>query len=141
MKIGLLISVIVLTFVLGGVCGCSGKTDASNAADVSGVWKGNVDVTDTDLFTKKVSKKSAPIELILAQTGKNIAGKVTFMGGSATINSGFIVDKTLSLEAGILNIDAISDGKSIEGTIKAEFRGNYGEGSVHRLTGTFKVTK
>lgn len=147
MKIRFLISVIILAVILCGSYGCSKKANVSNASnsfnesDVSGIWKGNQNTTDINLFNKEVSRSSGPIELVLAQTGKSIAGRITFSGGSVNIESGFIVGEVLSFTAGNLNIDAIVDGKSIEGTVKVEYRDDHGVGAVHKMTCTFKVTR
>jgi len=135
MKAKLFIIAVLFTFFLCCICGCSGKPDAS------GIWKGKAVFTDTDLWTKKVKKGNDTIELMLAQSDKNINGKITVNNQAIQIDSGFIIDNKISLKAGPINIEATINGSNLDGTIKSEYRGEYGIGSVHKLEGTLKLTK
>ena len=137
------ITSILVTVLLCGFYGCSGKTD------VSGIWKGTADVTDY-WGTKKQPKHTDQIELMLAQTDKNISGNVKLAGESLTIDSGTIVDKTISLKthnaiettkSGRYEIEATVSGNSINGTIKGLYMTLESGGATFTLTGSFNATK
>lgn len=113
-------------------CGC-------HKSDISGIYKGKIDVTDKDLAFGKVETGTADLEMMLAQTGKNISGKVTFAGQSRAITSGIIVEDKISIEADSLKIDAFVKGNSISGSLSQRYGGIVQ--SVHEINGTFNVNK
>jgi len=135
MKSNLFITAMMLTFLLCSVYGCSGKSD------ITGIWKGKLDSIDTDVPSKTTYRSTEPMELMLAQTDKSISGKVTVSSQSLTINSGVIVDNIISIEAGAIKIDATVNDKSMEGTLNLNYRPQGGLGSLHEVTGSFKLTK
>jgi len=133
------IATMLLTVLIFGIYGCSGKSD------VTGIWKGKVDLSDTNMVENTTRVGSTdPIELMLAQSDKTISGKITIASKTLTISSGLIVDKTLSFEADPLKIDANVNGNSIEGKINATYNDYIPHtlGAVpHKITGSFNVTK
>jgi hypothetical protein len=135
MKIKVFIITMILAVILCGVCGCSGKSD------ISGNWKGDVKITVTNLETKKFGIATKPIELLIAQTDKTISGKVTLADLSSAIDSGIIVDKTISIKFGVFKIDAKVNGNSLEGTIFGKDKSVAFKGSVIEIKGTFKAKK
>ena len=125
---------IVLAIFLCGIYGCTGKTD------VSGIWKGEATATiKTPYDGRKTVTDTFPIELMLAQTEKNISGKVTFQGKSFTVESGIIVDKIISFQAGVREYNATVNGNSMDGTMSADFYDML-KGQT-KITGSFKAKK
>ena len=135
MKIKVFIITMILAVILCGVCGCSGKSD------ISGNWKGDVKISATNLETKKFGITTKPIELLIAQTDKTISGKVTLGDLSSAIDSGIIVDKTISIKFGVFKIDAKVNGNSLEGTIFGKDKSVAFKGAVLEVKGTFKAKK
>lgn len=143
MKARLVIATAISFFILSLIsCSKSGSDVSTEAAfDATGIWKGEAKVVDTDLFTKKVSNETVPIEIRLAQTGRNIAGKIIMGDKEIAIERGFVIDRSVSFEAGVLSFDASVGDNGIEGVFKGKFRGDYGVGSMHELNGSFKAGK
>ena len=135
MKIKVFIITMMLAVLLCGVYGCSGK------ADISGNWKGDIKITVKNLEAKKFGMATKPIELQLAQTDKTISGKVTLAGLSSPIDSGIIVDKTISFKLGVFKIDAKVNGNYLEGTMFGKDKSDGGKGPVLEVKGTFKAKK
>lgn len=140
MKKKLFIFSTVITVLLFGVYGCIKKPD------VSGIYKGNIEITDQGPnkysgsgWVPNISKQTLTIELMLAQTDKNISGKIAFGGQSLTIVSGIILDKTISIKTDNFQIDAIVNGNSIDGNINGQYMGQDSGG--HTVTGSFKTIK
>ena len=135
MKIKVFIITMMLAVLLCGVYGCSGKSD------ISGNWKGDIKITVTNLETKKVGMGTKPIELQITRTDKTISGKVTLAGLSGPIDSGIIVDKTISFKLGVFKIDAKVNGNYLEGTMFGKDKSDGGKGPVLEIKGTFKAKK
>jgi hypothetical protein len=137
MKIKVFIITMILAVLLCGVCGCSGK----GKTDISGNWKGDVKISVKNLETKKFGMATKPIELQLAQTDKTISGKFKLADLSSPIDSGIIVDKTISIKVGVFKIDAKVNGNYLEGTMFGKDKSNGGKGPVLEVKGTFKAKK
>jgi len=127
----------VLLFFVVVVIGCSGKRD------VTGIWKGKLDGTNKGLASGQVTNITDTIELMLAQSDKNISGKITLANVSNpvsfTIKSGIIVDKAISLEADELKIDAVVNGNSIDGKFSFYYGGMLEE--RRQITASFQAKK
>lgn len=132
MKRKLFISIMLVTVFLLGIYGCSSKSD------ISGIWKGTIDTTIKH-WNGKVVKEKAPIELMIAQTDKNISGNIKVGSKSLAIDSGIIIDKKIVIKVSSFEIEATVNGKSIEGTMKGSFMGQ--DTGTYRLDGSFKTTK
>ena len=127
----------ILAVLLCGVYGCSGK----GKSDISGNWKGDVRITVTNLETKKFGMATKPFDLQIAQIDKTISGKVMLGDLSSPIDSGIIVDKTISIKFSVFKIDAKVNGNYLEGTMFGQDKSNGGKGPVLEVKGIFKAKK
>ena len=118
-------------FLIIGVNGCK-------KSDISGVYKNATAIDDRN-------HKKIPLELMLAQTDKNLSGKVTTGKESRPISFGTIVDDNITLTVSPndtticeIQIDAKIKGNTIEGNFSGSWNG---ERYIEWYDGPFKVTR
>jgi hypothetical protein len=146
------LAALALVFVFS-VCACQKKVEEiatsvlevsqkkTKEVDVSGIWQGQAEIIDVNLFTKRTDCGNIQFGLKLAQTGKQIDGEVMIEDGHRGISSGFIIDNDITMRSGIMYVHACRKGNSMEGEFSTKYVDDGGVGSTHKVTGKFKIER